>query len=517
MISLAAMAAGLCAPAQEHEPFTAENLGRPSQGWAYGPFTHRTMLKSLIEEDMGFEVEGYPTIFYGMVGLGMVPERSMTFDPGPFGGMLSAVQIAYTFDMPLIFTPDDVWLAITQAFARHLRADPAQARRLPGSGISEPFTAHVPEGFPLGRMMAAENDDALEWIWEDESLSQAWEEAILQQLSAQVEERLGTKLAATLTAPFSTSTLRDIIAFNTPFASRKIYRFPDKGFTVIRGSSGSGGLPFPPKRHHSAPVTDITLAGTTADWMDVLMRTRALSRYGLEWWTSQLIPVLEQFVKTSRGEFDRAFWDRMYIHRLEPDWLFCEGWILKFYPYDDKNSRLSMIDVSSGFYSNNLDGLWCSDLRMVSAGGRADTLELWAGEMGAQIVASSRSGKSGMSPFLGWMVRRKDDRVVSLRDYFVYKQEDTRTSFKLDFAFKGEIPEPVMLMPHINYLDVWLDTTVRLIPAELAKIPIKRMDVHEYVKGVGELDSLNVKHLREKFPSTQINILGPMFTEDERK
>jgi hypothetical protein len=51
----------------------------------------------------------------------------------------------------------------------------------------------------------------------------------------------------------------------------------------------------------SCGITEITLDVTAADWEFILEKTRNLSQYNLKWWTKELIPVLEEFVRASEG------------------------------------------------------------------------------------------------------------------------------------------------------------------------------------------------------------------------
>ena len=46
----------------------------------------------------------------------------------------------------------------------------------------------------------------------------------------------------------------------------------------------------------SCGITQIKLEGYTEDWELILSKTKALEKYDLEWWTKDLIPVLEKFV-----------------------------------------------------------------------------------------------------------------------------------------------------------------------------------------------------------------------------
>jgi Domain of unknown function (DUF4419) len=58
-----------------------------------------------------------------------------------------------------------------------------------------------------------------------------------------------------------------------------------------------------------------------------------LATYGLEWWTSRLAPILDQFVATSEGNPDRAFWQAIYKPQKAYAAELASGWIADLFPY----------------------------------------------------------------------------------------------------------------------------------------------------------------------------------------
>ena len=83
----------------------------------------------------------------------------------------------------------------------------------------------------------------------------------------------------------------------------------------------------------SCGITQIKLEGNTEDWELILSKTKALEKYDLEWWTKDLIPVLEKFVEASKGKTDIEFWGQMYKSFGGSGAPLIDGWILKFFPY----------------------------------------------------------------------------------------------------------------------------------------------------------------------------------------
>jgi len=79
----------------------------------------------------------------------------------------------------------------------------------------------------------------------------------------------------------------------------------------------------------------VTLEGTPDDWRQIHDRVRALSEFGLHWWTNELLPVIDQFIAAAQGKPDLDFWARVYKkHRYgSGSQGKISGWINTFYPY----------------------------------------------------------------------------------------------------------------------------------------------------------------------------------------
>jgi len=63
--------------------------------------------------------------------------------------------------------------------------------------------------------------------------------------------------------------------------------------------------------------------------------TENLSDYQLEWWTENLIEILDKFINAYKGEVDEDFWKHIYKYYSgnsgeSPS---INGWILNFVPY----------------------------------------------------------------------------------------------------------------------------------------------------------------------------------------
>ena len=174
---------------------------------------------------------------------------------------------AYADHRPFVLSPDMIWLLISQGFARHINAN------------QEAMRDYIVD-FSGKQSLIVKTDKQLE----DPTLS--WNE-IFPQFTEQIKKQVGNSLVETLTCNFSTTTpLEKIASEITIMESVKPYF----EFIVIRIVCG---------------IPEITLEGTPEDWEKVLSKAKSLKGYKLEWWISELEPLLEEFVKASKGEYLR--------------------------------------------------------------------------------------------------------------------------------------------------------------------------------------------------------------------
>lgn len=54
-------------------------------------------------------------------------------------------------------------------------------------------------------------------------------------------------------------------------------------------------------------IPEITLKGTPEDWHKIYDIAKILGDCDLKWWTNELEPILEEFIKTSKGDIDKEF------------------------------------------------------------------------------------------------------------------------------------------------------------------------------------------------------------------
>jgi hypothetical protein len=205
--------------------------------------------------------------------------------------LIEAVHLAFSEHRPLILSPDCIWLTIVQGFAHHLHENAESLR---------------------GRIVAHDEKKIL--TVRTESLDENdWPEMI-SQFSEQIRRNSDPVLHETLLCNFSTTTPKIRTSFEVALMDAYHRYFEYNAMCVC-------GIP------------TVTLEGTPDDWQRMRDRVEVLATFDLAWWTSRLTPILDQFVTTSMGSPDRAFWQAIYkpTHFYFTD--SATGWIADLFPY----------------------------------------------------------------------------------------------------------------------------------------------------------------------------------------
>lgn len=207
---------------------------------------------------------------------------------------LGAIHRAYECHFPLVLSPDDVWTVLAQGFATHVNVDAENLRgRFVGHEgkvdlvVDLPFTKGAPDA--------------------------PWDVA-LAQFSNAIAENIGPKQRDLVVSNFSTTGVVERAASEIVLMGAMSKFFGYIGRTLC-------GIP------------EITLLGTTEDWQSVKDRASSLGEYNLTWWTKDLLPVLDQFVRASKGDVDQSFWRSIYKLDDNSGGPYISGWVVDLFPY----------------------------------------------------------------------------------------------------------------------------------------------------------------------------------------
>ena len=281
-----------------------------------------------------------------------------------------AVHLAWTEHRPLRLSPDMIWLAIVQGISQHIR-----------NNSSEYWSRLAADSGQLA--LEVNRGDLV--LGSPENL---WDE-IVDDFAISIRAHL-PKLHDAFVPEFSTTGRLERVAFQAALleAVSPFFRYDLK---------------------YICGIPQVTLDGTAEDWDSVTRRASVLSDIGMDWWLSELMPVLTEFASASAGDPNKEFWKGIYVADSTCFGESFNGWIGKFIPYirhaqnNEFNQMNPMLDPTKG-WDVGLDVLppavsrvpfyWIQDERTYAT-------ELVAGLVGVSQDAHTFE----VQPKFGWAVR----------------------------------------------------------------------------------------------------------------
>ena len=311
---------------------------------------------------------------------------------------IEAINTAYDKHYPLVLSPDAVWLLIAQGFARHVNENAEKLRNL--------FVEH--EG---KKTLKVRRDDFVKGSLD----INAWPE-VFGEFSEQIRNNTGPKLHDLLSPTFTTTgrvekAAADVVLMDT---MKKYFEY------VLLTMCG---------------IPEITLEGTLEDWKQLRDRAVALAEFDLEWWITELTPVLDQFVAAASGKPDQKFWSKMYKEAHGSGGPFIRGWIITFFPYLIRNNGVAYRNPHLTTWSQKeiFGGVQTSDLAIGVSKvpfiweyyDKEIPMHFYAGFMG---IAQHQTSLA-IQPLIGWAVADdKPEELVTrknfLKDMLVQFEED---------------------------------------------------------------------------------------------
>ena len=385
-----------------------------------------------------------------------LPDSLVYYGEHPF---LTGILNSYIDHRPFVISPDIFWLLISQGFARHITQN---AEELSSQMVN----------FEGRKTLTVVSDKI--WLGNPKS---DWA-SIFQQFNAQINDYTGKKLVGVLTSDFSTTTpTSKIVSQVTIMETVKSY-FEFK--VIIIGC----GIP------------KITIEGTTQDWKKLLEKTKYLSQYKLEWWTNELIPIIEEIIAAKKGKVNKDFWMNMVKYHTEKKYgtvNTIDGWIVKFFPYTKEGNKTGLKPINS---VNNL----ASEIVKVpfiledAAHHTKHNMEIWAGFIGL----SQNNKDFTMKPEMSWAIVNKD-HAPSETSVFGNKT----SADDLSMSNISEIPKELYALKSIGTLRIKFLKNIA-IPDELGKIQIRRLEL------TGHVTETEKQRLVKLFPNNWLIINGKM-------
>jgi hypothetical protein len=217
--------------------------------------------------------------------------------------LAKAVHTAFYEHYPLRFSPDVIWLTILQGLAKHIDKDPEGQR-------ANFVDFKVKKTLVITREEFVEGSPKNDWT------------TVFPEFAGQIASYIGDEKASALASDFTTSSETDQICAHIALMDTVKHYFE---YTMMAGC----GIP------------SIELTGIPADWVDLRRKAEILNNFGLDWWTSELFPVLDQFVAAAQGQPDVKFWKNICnLNGGSGSWSsYVTGWVQVLFPYLDTGEQ----------------------------------------------------------------------------------------------------------------------------------------------------------------------------------
>jgi hypothetical protein len=409
-----------------------------------------------------FRDEGVPGDTHAMIAKSFSDdERFYTFTGKDV--FFKTIVRAYAEHRPLVFSPDMIWVLISQGFARYVNAHPEELR--------DQLVNHS------GKMeLVVQSDKDL--LSEDAD----WEK-MMGDFTAQINENTKGDIAKTITADFTTTGITERITSQiTLMETMKSY------FDYVVHYLACG-------------IPSVTLTGTPQDWQKVLEKTQQLEKYGISKWTKSLVPILTEFVKASEGKPNQAFWQNMVkkgsVDKLtgggctpgQPTEL--DGWILKFFPYEngltpDQVPHTHKMPSERVYVDFKYQVISPADGMVI-----VDTpLQLIAGFIGTEVDTLTHA----LTPKMGWVVRQMEGSDSIVKQLQKMDSEDSFFGIELRV---NKVPEHLSLLPHIKRLTLYFTDKVEL-PEWFYNLQIDNLTIE------GEMTDEQEDAIKEHFPNANV-------------
>lgn len=235
-------------------------------------------------------------------------------------------------------------------------------------------------------------------------------------------------------------------------------------------------------------------------------KARGLKKYELEWWISELEPLLEEFVKASEGKVDTEFWRNMFKYHSQKMYgapNIIDGWIVKFFPYDKYGKRNNLQRLAG---TNSLpQEIVKVDVKYMEA--YNDTiietpLELWAGFIGLK----QNFDNFALRPQIGWMVRKKDVGEKEIMKKLKAESQDRGMGGGINLKVK-KFPAILLKLEEIKQLKIHFIDEID-IPDELSKVKIEDLELY------GEITEEGINRIKRMFPDAGLKINDTMINRN---
>jgi hypothetical protein len=335
----------------------------------------------------------------GLVGNGV--EACSLSETGfitPTHNLLSSINTAYDQHLPLVLSPDMLWLTISQGLSTHITNNAEQLR--------SQFV-----NFEGKKELIVDED-----FFVKGSPDNDWPH-MLGEFSTQLAGYIGKK--------------RDLIVNN--FSTTGPVELAASEIVLMEAMSKY----FDYTCRTRCGIPEITLLGTSQDWQDILTRVHNISEFDLSWWTSKLEPIVQEFVNAAKGNADVNFWKSIYKESGGSGGPFISGWITHLFPYlkDYETSEFTLRNEfrATGHYTTDNFPVGMAKVPFKwEYYAQEFKMELAAGFSGFQLVDGA------VRPQIGWFVR-DTEAMVDIHATFEYTPGDYKKNDELREFFEAQL------------------------------------------------------------------------------
>lgn len=302
-------------------------------------------------------------------------ENVVTF---PLNNFLATINTAYDRHLPLVLTPDSLWLVIAQGLSQHINNNAEELRHqfvnFEGKQTIEIFENSFVKG-------NADNN---------------WQHAF-GQFSDAIKGYIGKKRDL-IVGDYSTTTSIDRAA-NEVVLMESMKKYFNYECTTMCG------------------IPRITLLGTVEDWKNVQNRVKAISEFSLSWWTNHLEPIVQEFVNAANGKVNTSFWQKIYKEGGGSGGPYLSGWATNLFPYlkDYKTGEFNLRNEFSADTDRHFGGLTTRQFPI----GMSKVPFVWNYyqskfdmELAAGFTGVLKNEDGSLQPQVGWVVRDVDAVVT---------------------------------------------------------------------------------------------------------
>jgi len=277
---------------QKADPNTESSSGKHEKKAETKAVDRQQLTATFLDVGETFEVVGDRTV-----------DHSLTDAPVCGNGFLSTVHKAFADELPIALAPSHIWTLILQAVSIHVNEN--------AESLRDVFVNHDGQKTLIVLMDRLRGSGG--------NSADLWSEAFplfVNKLSENVKDKT---LVSTMTNPYASGSQVEAICFTVAMMDslKKYFKYR------VRTMCG---------------ITAVHLLGKKSEWSALRDRACQLcNKLSLDWWSVELLPVLDQFVLLASGDDSNAtFWQHMYrdIDVQGSGGEYCGfGWINVFFPY----------------------------------------------------------------------------------------------------------------------------------------------------------------------------------------